>query len=76
MMIFQNSIFKKGKIALIGALACSMLLVGSGCSNPTAVKGSDSDDASDWPAASNKLDGTKLVLWVPPPPLQLEDHYR
>ena len=66
MMISQNSLFKKGKIALIGALACSMLLLGSGCSNPTAAKGSDSDNEGDWPAASAKLDGTKLVLWVSP----------
>lgn len=65
-MMSWTTIFKKGKVALVGVLACSTLLLGAGCSNPTASKGSDSNTEGEWPSVGTKLDGTKLTLWVSP----------
>lgn len=54
-----------GRIAIAGILIAGLAV--SGCGNPAASRDAESDGSSSadyWPAASNKLDGTKLTFWI------------
>ena len=54
-----------GRLAIAGILAAGLLL--SGCGNPAASNNSGGEEvgsADYWPAASGKLDGTKLTFWI------------